>query len=70
MAAAVAIDDPERAAKPEQAKIDEIASPPGNRARNTLAASNSPAVSPVWNATKPISRNIGTALIVQEATKL
>ena len=70
MAAAVASEEPERAAKPEQAKMDEIARPPGNRARNTFAASNNPAVRPVWNATKPIKRNMGTALIVQLATKL
>ena len=56
-------------AKAEQAKIDEIANPPGRRARNTLAASNNPPVMPVWKATKPISKNIGTALIVQLATK-
>ena len=69
MAAAVATEEPDTLAKAEQAKIDEIARPPGSRASSTLAAAKSPPVMPVWNATKPMSRNIGTADIVQLATK-
>ncbi len=69
MAAAVASDEPQTAAKPEQAKTEEIASAPGMRRRTALAASKRPVVRPAWKATNPISRNIGTAESVQLATK-
>ena len=48
IAAAQASEEPETAAKPEQAKTAEIASPPGILRRTTLAASKSPVVSPEW----------------------
>jgi hypothetical protein len=44
--AAVASDEPQTAAKPEQAKIELIASAPGMRRKSALAASNSPPVRP------------------------
>ena len=68
MAAAQARLEPHTAAKPEQAKIDEMASAPGILRSTAFAASNSPVVRPAWKATKPISRNIGTADSVQLAT--
>jgi hypothetical protein len=69
MAAAVARDEPHTAAKPEQAKIDEIANAPGIRLKIAFAASNKPPVNPAWNDMKPIKRNIGTAESVQLETK-
>jgi hypothetical protein len=46
MDAAVASGLPQTAAKPEQAKIELMASAPGMRRRSALAASNSPPVRP------------------------
>ncbi len=48
IAAAQARDEPDTAAKPEQAKMDEIANPPGSLRSASLAASNSPPVIPEW----------------------
>ncbi len=43
--AAVASEEPQTAANPEQARIEEMASAPGTRRRSALAATKSPPVS-------------------------
>ena len=67
MAAAVATDEPDAAAKPAQARLVATASPPGNAPNHSRAALNSAVEMPELWAIEPIKRNIGMAVRVQLA---
>ena len=69
IAAAVAVLDPDAAAKPAQAKFAATASPPGRPPSHNRAALNSAVEIPELCATEPISRNIGIAENDQCAAK-
>ena len=68
-AAAVAMLEPEQEANSADAITVDDARLPGTRPTNTRALVNKPLVRPARAAMKPISRNIGTALRFQFATK-
>ena len=57
--AAVATEDPEIAAKPAQAAMVAMPSPPLKWPRKALAARNSSRLMPELETNAPISRNIG-----------
>ena len=57
--AAVATEEPEIAAKPAQAAMVAMPSPPFRWPRNALAARNSSRLMPEFDTNAPISRNIG-----------
>ena len=66
--AAVATEEPQIAAKPPQAAIVAMPSPPRRWPRNALAARNSSRLMPDVVAKAPISRNSGTTAKLKSVT--
>ena len=67
IAAAVATDEPDAAAKAAQAMLVATANPPGRALNHNRAATNKEWLIPELWAIEPISRNIGMAVSVQLA---
>ena len=65
--AEAAIDEPEAAPKPAEARLVAMASPPGRRANQSRAASNRSLAIPEWFTNAPMSRNMGIAVSSQFA---
>src|SRR3990167_2028652 len=66
--AAVAMLDPDTAAKTAEAAAQACASPPGVRPNHLASASNIRVVTPLFSNSALMSTNIGTAVSVKELT--